>query len=56
MGLKKILSIKKCPECGGSTEKIGDATADFHPDNGGPVQELKWKVYKCKKCSKTFCA
>ena len=47
-------SIKKCPKCGGSTEILGEATAEFHPDSGGPVQEIKFILYKCKKCGNPF--
>jgi len=54
--VRAMSNHKTCPECGGNGEIIGDATADFHPNNGGQVQELKWKVYKCKNCGKPFAA
>jgi len=52
--LNKTSSIKKCPKCGGSTEIFADYIFDFHPDSGGLVQEIKLKVYKCKKCGNPF--
>jgi len=52
--LKKVSSIKSCPKCGGSGEKVGDAFVEFIRDSGGPVQEKQFKVYKCKKCDHPF--
>lgn len=45
---------KKCPKCGGSTEIFARGLVDFHPDSGGPVQELKLNSYKCKRCGNLF--
>ncbi len=52
--LKKISSIRICYKCGGTGEKVGDAIFDFLPDSGEPVQEKKFKIYKCNKCDHPF--